>query len=184
MVTTKHLAVRAKPMMTSMRDHVTRRLPVFPYDGHHGIRWGGWILNFDSYLAKVACLIKYDMDHVVKRGHVHTFTGRLRRAETMQTKKDRDFWSVAAPNVDAWMLIVGKNRDVFDLAHFVEKYPDILRYLRALRKLANVLVLPSRCPVTKAIEMQSGVGDNEKPEEAEEVPSQSYWTILKSWARL
>ena len=99
----------------------------------------------------------------------------------MRTKKDRDFWTIAAPNIDAWMLLIGRNREAFNLSLFVTKYPNIASALKRLRKIANVLVLPSGRPVLRAIEENSRGEDDEETHEESEVPSQSYWTTIKSW---
>ena len=139
---------------------------------------GGWTLNNTEYMAKVACLIKYEMCNHVTRAEVHTFTGRRSRAETMRARRDREFWTVADPKLDVWMLLTGKTRPVFDLSLFVRNYPDIFTELEKLRKIANVFVLPSRCPVAKQI---AGGKSAENDEEVEDVPSGSYWTTIKSW---
>ena len=83
---------------------------------------------------------------------------------------------MAAPNVDAWMHLVGWKGNAFELALFVERYPQIIEDLEKLRKLANVLVLRSRCPVAKELNTQE-----KNVEKDEEVPSQTYWTTIKNW---
>ena len=81
-----------------------------------------------------------------------------------------------------WMLVTGRKREVFDVSSFVQQHRDILPELKQVRNVVSVLILPSRCPVTKALNdlERHERGKNPPPEEPE-IPSQSYWTTLKSW---
>ena len=86
----------------------------------------------------------------------------------------------ANPEIDAWMIITGRKREVFDVSKFAEQNPDILPHLESIRKEANLLVLRSHCPIAKEIQRQEREGDTSKEEECE-VPSQTYWTVVKKW---
>ena len=143
----------------------------------------GWTLNDESYLARVASLIKYGLINSVSKAHVHSFLERLRKAELQKTHADKQFFTTADPWIDAWMLLTGRKRDVFDVSSFVNNHPDILPHLQSLRPAANILVLTSRCPVARELERQrrQTEGESSNSQQREEVPSQSYWTVVKRW---
>ena len=68
----------------------------------------------------------------------------------------------------------------FSMFHsFVQQHRDILPELKQVHNVVSVLILPSRCPVTKALNdlERHEQGENPPPEEPE-IPSQSYWTTL------
>jgi len=101
-------------------------------------------------MARVAALIKCNLNKNLERGHVHEFTERLRKAKMMRDIHERAFWVKADPDIDAWMLATGRKRDVFDIDGFVTREPNIIPDLQRLRKTLNVRVMADRCPVTVA----------------------------------
>ena len=109
-------------------------------------------------------------DKDLQKGDLYTFRERRCRANLKRNKEEREFWTKADPTIDAWMLVTGRKREVFDVSSFVQQHRDILPELKQVRNVVSVLILPSRCPVTKAL-------NDLEPE----IPSQSYWTTLKSW---
>lgn len=139
-----------------------------------------WTLNSKRYMGKVAGIIKYGHNSVTK-AHVHSFLERLRKAELKRTKEEHEFWTKADPEIDAWMIMTGRQREVFDVSIFAKQNPEILPHLKSIRDEANVLVLRSRCPIAREMEKQRRERDGETSEEKEEVPSQSYWTVVKKW---
>ena len=65
---------------------------------------------------------------------------------------------------------------------FCPTAPDIPPELKQVRNVVSVLILQSRCPVTKALNnLERRERGEDKPSEEPEVPSQSYWTTLKNW---
>jgi hypothetical protein len=141
-----------------------------------------WVLNSVNYMAKVASLIKSNFMRNLQKSHLHSFAERRRKAELKKTKKDQDFWTQPDPAIDAWMLVTGRKREVFDISAFVKQHRDIVKELERVRKVVNVLVLSSRCPVIKALEELERQERGEEPaEEQLEVPSQTYWTTIKNW---
>ena len=137
-----------------------------------------YVLN-DIYLAKVAAILKYTLEHSATKAHVHGFLEQLRQTKQGKTKIQKDFWTTPDPSIDAWMLLTGRQREAFDLAAIVRKNPTILPHVESLRKKANVLVLASRCPIAKEMERQKREGEGESSQLQPEVPSQSYWTVVK-----
>lgn len=136
-----------------------------------------WTLNDKADMTKVADLIKSKFNKDLQKGHVHTFTERVRQAKSMRDAKARQFWQIADPEIEAWMLATGRCREVFRVQELVHQYPDILEHLAGLRKVLNVLVLRSRCPVARALAAKRDGGDEE--DNRPEVPSQTYWTTVK-----
>lgn len=119
----------------------------------------------------------------VSRADVHTFRERMIRARRMRTAEERNFWTKADPTLDAWMLVFGQKREVFDVDALVARHPNIYNHLQRARKAANVRVMQDSCPVfesrkRKLLEEQ---GKEEEEEERPQVPSTSYWTTIKKW---
>ena len=86
----------------------------------------------------------------------------------------------------------GQKRDVFDMMAFVRKYPQSRGDLENLRKSTNVRVMPDRCPFSLAMEALQMPERNDSDEEEiqldedgdparPQIPSQSYWTKIKTW---
>ena len=143
----------------------------------------GWIINDEKYLARVAWFIKYALVNSVSKAHVHSFLERLRKAELKQSKRDQHFWTTSDPWIDAWMILTGRKREVFDKSSFVRQHPGISSHLQSLRPAANLLVLSSCCPVAREVQRQKreSEGETSHAQEREEVPSQTYWTVVKRW---
>ena len=134
----------------------------------------GWILNDVTYMSKVACLIKNTFQKDLQKGGLYTFRERRCRANLKRNKEEREFWTR--------MLVTGRKREVFDVSSFVQQHRDILPELKQVRNVVSVLILPSRCPVTKALnDLERHERGENPPSEEPEIPSQSYWTTLKSW---
>ena len=147
----------------------------------------GWKLHSDKYFKKVADYIKSSLNRdMTKKGHVYTFQERLRKSELRRTHQEKQFWVIAGPFIDAWLLMLARKRDVFDMKKFAQKHPETGDDLNILRKTANVRVMADHCPFSLAIEAteshQSDADQNEE-DSAHEPPrprSQSYWTKIKS----
>ena len=67
-----------------------------------------WTLNDGTYMARVAALIRFNLNKNLERGHVHAFTERVRKAKMMRDVHERAFWVKADPDIDAWMLATGR----------------------------------------------------------------------------
>ena len=134
-----------------------------------------WTLNSQQYFAKVNDIVRYDFidTKTVSRATVYTFNQRVKRAKLRKDKKDRDFWSEADPRIDAWMLVFGEKRDVFDLENFVVRYPDVLAHIQRARKMANVRVMQDACPVFREFV--------KRRREDPDTDGESYWWKIKKW---
>ena len=137
-----------------------------------------WTSNDRQYMRKVAHLLEFDLGKHLQKGHGHSFTERVRQAKLMRVFRERNIWTKADPEIDAWMLATGRKPDVFDIKAFVDHEPDVLPHLARLRKKLNVMVLTSRCPVARVLKAK---GNPAGEEEQEEVPSQTFWTTVKKW---
>ena len=112
---------------------------------------------------------------------IHCMLQKLTCTLLQTTRKDQEFWMQADPDIDAWMLVTGRKRDVFDITTFVDQHRAIVPEVQNVRNIINVLVLMSRCPVTKALRDLERSERGEEPVSEPEVPSQSYWTTIKKW---
>ena len=119
---------------------------------------GGWTLNEPNYMARVTELIEYGLVNFVSKAHAHSFLERLLQAELRRSKQEQDFWTTPDPWIDAWMLLTGRKREIFDIAAFVNHHPRISRSFQSLRSAANIRVLCDRCPVAREIERQRTKG--------------------------
>ena len=146
----------------------------------------GWQLNSDKYFRKVAHYIKSSLNRdMTKKGHVYSFQERLRKAELRRTHEEKQFWVLADPFVDAWLLMLARKRDVFDIKKFAQKHPETTDDLNILRRTANVRVMPDRCPLSLAIEAlgatDEDTNEGNSPRARPRPGTQSYWTKIKSW---
>ena len=74
--------------------------------------------------------------------HVASFNRRRQRAERRLLRCEKDFWTMADPEIDAWMLVTGRTRDVFDLEAFAKTYgSEYLKLLLRIRKIVDVRVI-------------------------------------------
>jgi hypothetical protein len=142
-----------------------------------------WKLNDKVYMGRVADLITFNFYKDLQRGHVHSFTERVRQAKMRRDVKEQHFWVKADPEIDAWMLATNRKRDVFDIDAFVEYQPHILPHLKRLRQTLNVLVLTSRCLVTNALNKRMNHDADQETNDGPQLSSQSYWTTFKTWWR-
>ncbi len=141
-----------------------------------------WVLNDVTYMNRVASHIKYGLIKATK-AELHSFTTRRDRAQLKRNKTEQEFWTRVDPSIDAWMLVTGRKRYVFDINSFVQVNRDIVTEVQHTRKAINVLVLTSRCPLNKALQHieRSEQAEEEDEEPQVEVLSQSYWTTFKNW---
>ena len=65
-------------------------------------------------------------------------------------KKDKQFFTRPDPYVDAWMLITGRNREVFNLHEFVKMFPDVDKYIFPSRRMLKCRVMSDGCPILQA----------------------------------
>ena len=107
-------------------------------------------LNFLRHAEWKQALVELVLK-TIEKGDLHTFTERRSRAEKKRTKLEKEFWTKPDPTIDAWMLVTGRKREVFDISSFVQRHRDIVPDLRRLRKVVNVHVLTTRCPVIAAV---------------------------------
>ena len=148
-----------------------------------------WILNTPEYLGKVAELIKFTFRSNVNWVHARNFNEKRKRAEGRREWKDRQFWTKADPECDAWMLVFGHVRPCFNIEAFVKSHPVIYPFLQRLRKMVRVQVLNCSCPVAKALQQlakedeksQGRKSDEDGEQEAPQLPSKCYWTTIKKW---
>ena len=66
-----------------------------------------YVRNDNIYLAKVAAIFKYTLEHSATKAHVHGFLEQLRQAKQGKTKNQKDFWTKSGPSIDVWMLLTG-----------------------------------------------------------------------------
>ena len=122
---------------------------------------------------------------MTKKGHVYSFQERLRKAELRRTHEEKQFWVLADPFVDAWLLMLARKRDVFDIKKFAQKHPETTDDLNILRRTANVRVMPDRCPLSLAIEAlgatDEDTNEGNSPRARPRPGTQSYWTKINSW---
>ncbi|CAB3997674.1 Hypothetical predicted protein [Paramuricea clavata] len=155
----------------------------------------GWQLNSKTYFQKVAHLIKWCFNKKeVRKAHVHHYQERLRKAELRRTPEERNYWVVPDPTIDASMLMLGRQREIFNMEGFARAFPQTSAHLENLRKNANVRVMRDRCPFSLAVQalrVKSGEAEEEVEEEQEldrdgdpanpPLSSQTYWTKIKTW---
>ena len=84
------------------------------------------------------------------------------------SKKEKRFFTMADPYIDAWMLITGNNREVFEVTKLVRLYPDVERYIVPCRRMLKCRVMSDRCPILKAKNMVQ----NESTEDSQPILSQ------------
>jgi hypothetical protein len=158
----------------------------------------GWELNSNTYFQKVAHLIKwYFNKKELRKAHVHHFQERLRKAELRRTPEERNYWVVPDPTIDASLLMLGRQREIFNMEGFARAFPQTSVYLENLRKNANVRVMRDRCPFSLAVQalrVKSGEAEEQVDEEQEldrdgdpanpPLSSQTYWTKIKTMVEI
>ena len=154
----------------------------------------GWQINTERYHKKVAQLVKHSFYKELSKAQVYSYQERLRKARLRRTLSEKKFWQDADPEIDAFLLMLGQTRDVFNMVEFADSYPQCRAHLDALRRKANVRVMSDRCPFAKAVAAsEQKAGEVQQPVEEEEeldrdgdparppLNSQSYWTKIKKW---
>ena len=153
-----------------------------------------WQIDTERYHKKVAQLVKHSSYKGLSKAQVYSYQERLRKARLRRTFSEKKFWQDADPEIDAFLLMLGQSRDVFNMKEFADSYPQCSAHLDALRKKANVHVMSDRCPFAKAVvALGQKAGEGQQPVEEEEeldtdsdparppLSSQSYWTKIKKW---
>ena len=112
----------------------------------------GWVLNDRSYFRQIVKLWKRRFDvPELSRVHAGSFNRRMERAKRRLLKWKKDFWTIPDPEIDAWMLVMGRTRAVFDLEAFVTRYGKYIECLSRIRRIVNVRVMADRCPMQKIL---------------------------------
>ena len=148
----------------------------------------------ERYHKKVAQLVKHSFYKELSKGLVYSYQERLRKARLRRTLSEKKLWQDADPEIDAFLLMLGQCRDVFNIVEFAASYPQCRGHLDALRRKANVRVMFDRCPFANAVAAsEQKAGEVQQPVEEEEeldadgdparppLSSQSYWTKIKKW---
>ena len=82
-----------------------------------------WVLNDRKYFRMIVRLWEWQFKvEKLSRVHLASFNRRRQRAERRLLRCEKDFWTMADPEIDAWMLVTGRTRDVFDLEAFAKTY--------------------------------------------------------------
>ena len=63
---------------------------------------------------------------------------------------------MADPEIDAWMLVTGRTRDVLDLEVFAKTYEKYVKLLLRIRKIVDVRVMPDKCPMRRTLHKING----------------------------
>ena len=85
---------------------------------------------------------------------------------------------MADPEIDAWMLVTGRTRDVFDLEAFAKTYGKYVKLLLRIRKIVDVRVMPDKCPMQRMLHKING--DNVDAEEVDvQLNSKTFTTTVK-----
>ena len=111
--------------------------------------------------------------------HVASFNRRRQQAERRLLRCEKDFWTMADPEIDAWMLVTGRTRDVFDLEAFAKTYgSEYLKLLLRIRKIVDVRVMPEKCPMQRMLQKING--DDVDAEEVDvQLNSKTFTTTIK-----
>ena len=175
---------------TTVRKVQQHEIPDYPIETPQR----GWAINTERYHKKVAQLVKHSFYKELSKAQVYSYQERLRKARLRRTLSETKFWQDADPEIDAFLLMLGQSRDVFNMVEFAHSYPQCSAHLDALRRKANVRVMSDRCPFAKAVAaFEQKAGEVQQPVEEEEeldrdgdparppLSSQSYWTKIKKW---
>ena len=111
-----------------------------------------WVLNDATYHQKIVELWEaYFHEKNLSRVHAASFISKLHKAERKRDKKERDFWTEPDPYTDAWMIVTGRLRTVFDMETFVNRHNNAIKYLQRVRRRVEVRVMQDRCPMLLAL---------------------------------
>ncbi|CAB3992975.1 Hypothetical predicted protein [Paramuricea clavata] len=136
-----------------------------------------WVLNDNWYYQKIVNFWEWNFHRTkLSRFHATSFTERRMKAERRRDKTEADFWRKADPEIDAWMLVTGKTRDVFDIDRFAKRHEKDYKTLLRVRAVVQVKVMKDRCPMFRAMEKI-----NNPNKECEDVflNSQTYFTTVR-----
>lgn len=114
-------------------------------------------------------MVKHSFYKELRKAQVYSYRERLRKARLRRTLSENKFWHDADPEIDAFLLILGQSRDVFNMVEFAASYPQCSGHLDALRRKANVRVMSDRCPFANAfVALEQKAGEVQQPIEEEE----------------
>ena len=136
-----------------------------------------WVLNDNWYYQKIVNLWEWNFHRTnLSRYHAISFTERRMKAERRRDKTEADFWTKADPEIDAWMLVTGKTREVFDIDRFAKRHEKDYKTLLRVRAVVHVKIMKDRCPMFRAMEKI-----NNPNKECEDVVlnSQTYFTTIR-----
>ena len=102
-------------------------------DVTNGRRFTRQDINTKRYYQEVKNLIVHDMGISEELSPIHYSRFLLR----FDAKKGTDY-KLADPSFDAWMCVLGRERDVFDCKSFIRHYRAIVPRIRQIRKSCNV----------------------------------------------
>ena len=141
----------------------------------------GWVLNDGSYFRQIAKLWKRRFDvPELSRVHAGSFNRRMERAKRRLLKWEKDFWTIPDPEIDAWMLVMGRTRAVFDLEAFITKYCKYIECLSRIRRIVNVRVMADRCPMQKILS-QTNREEVDGEQRNIQLNSQAFITAIRKW---
>ena len=147
---------------------------------------GGWTINSKLYYDKIAQLLKSCFNDRISKGHVHSFSERLRKANLRRSPGEVYFWRKPDPSIDAWMLVMGNVREVVKVDEFIVQHPECGELLKVTRRRASVRVMPDICPfaVAMRVAQKRKVTDDMEDEETRDgdttqPQSQGYWDTVK-----
>ena len=91
----------------------------------------------------------------LSRAHAASFISRRTNAERNRNREEKEFWTKADPEIDAWMIVTGRKREVFDIDLFVKRHENSIRVLKEVRAKVQLRVMADRCPVLQAVERKT-----------------------------
>lgn len=150
---------------STVREVQQQEIPDYPIETPQR----GWQINAESYHKKVAQLVKHSFYKELSKAQVYSYRERLRKVRLHRTLSEKKFWHDADPEIDAFLLMLGQSRDVFNMVEFAASYPQYSGHLDALRRKANVRVMSDRCPFANAfVALEQKAGEVQQPIEEEE----------------
>jgi formylmethanofuran dehydrogenase subunit E len=90
-------------------------------------------------------LIRFPAEQLPQRPTL-AFCARHDAAE----RKEKDFFSKPDPYIDAWMLLTGRVRKVFDVIKFVKVHPDVDHFIFSTRRCLKCPIMRDECPIIQA----------------------------------
>ena len=115
-----------------------------------------WTLNDVLYHRRIVELWQNEFGRSkLSRAHAASFISRRTNAERKRNREEKEFWTKADPEIDAWMIVTGRKREVFDIDLFVKRHENSIRVLKEVRAKVQVRVMADRCPVLQAVERKT-----------------------------